>query len=633
MASVMDQFFVADPADWVDFDQFLDIPAGDDHSAMAPSTSPEMALPYDADILGGDMPEFMQPVFPDSINHGISQENFPATQSPNVGLMPEATPMFDNAMFDGYQPYDESFQFRQMVEAQAAADQSVASIKEKRRDASIALHLQRLCDAAALDLDLSSDSSTSFSSPSWSEYMRESISPQPASSSPEHTPVPPPAAGNGGVELVLDLNMNTTTNLPKKQKPRSQAQKENYIKARKYGACEKHKKQHKRCNCLEKAAARAGVPDVPMNAAFKEWPRQPSILVPLLPDMRSSAVPGHDPSRISPMPRPSANLIEKSTNSSPGHDPGVRPTNTQQFIRVAPRAAESTAGHNPQYTIPGIVPVKAVDKNIAGSPGHDPRYSVFAVQQPANNTGRTINSISGHDSPTGASTRPSPESSVEWKSVSQKSGPPRATVQPTLRWHSPVVPSGQLEQISSTENNYPRQNTPTTDYCAASNSEKPNVQVRRPRNVQSSSLAEHRSISPMATPNESMSGRGVRSSGCQVLPRVDGRSTIVQSSRQPRPILSSLSESSPRDQGLVSTGKSWSGLLELQNQIVSHLGAEIGGALSSTLSVIIGTLQSSRGLFSWAENTMIQCVSFTGRHLMSAQKGLNLFQSRNMFSG
>lgn len=46
--------------------------------------------------------------------------------------------------------------------------------------------------------------------------------------------------------MVLDLNMNATTNLPKKQKPRSQAQKENYIKARKFGACEKHKKQHKR---------------------------------------------------------------------------------------------------------------------------------------------------------------------------------------------------------------------------------------------------------------------------------------------------------------------------------------------------------------------------------------------------
>lgn len=246
MASITDQFFVADPSDWVDFDQFLDIPAGDDYSAMASSTSPEMALPYDADMLCRDVPEFMQPVFPDLISHEIPQEGFLAEQSPDMSLVSETTPLFDDAMFDGYHSYEESFQFRQMVEAQAAADQSVASIKEKRREASIALHLQRLCDATALDLDMSSDSNTSFSSPSWSDYMRESISPQPASSSLEHTPAPPPATGNGGFELVLDLNMNTTTNLPKKQKPRSQAQKENYIKARKYGACEKHKKQHKR---------------------------------------------------------------------------------------------------------------------------------------------------------------------------------------------------------------------------------------------------------------------------------------------------------------------------------------------------------------------------------------------------
>lgn len=251
MASVSDQFFYTEipgqTDEYVDFDQFLDFTStyGDDLSASVNSISPDMALPYNADMLCNDLPEFSQPAFSDMINYDMSQEAL-LDQSPNVELMTDPAPVFDDAMFQGYQSYDTSFDFRQMVEAQAAVDPRIASAKEKRREAAIALHLQRLCDATALEVDMSSDSNTSFSSPNFSDSMRESFSPQPVSASPESTSAPPGAQGNGGMELVLDLNMNATTNLPKKQKPRSQAQKENYIKARKYGACEKHKKQHKR---------------------------------------------------------------------------------------------------------------------------------------------------------------------------------------------------------------------------------------------------------------------------------------------------------------------------------------------------------------------------------------------------
>lgn len=250
MASVSDQFLYTDTLgqsdEYVDFDQFLDFSSanGDDYSASN-SISPELALPYDADVLCNDLPECSQTAFPDLTSYDLSQVSCLVHQSSDMGWIPEPAPAFDDVMFQGYQPYGASLDFRQMVEAQAAADPRIASAKEKRREAAIALHLQRLCDATALELDMS-DSSTSFSSPNLSDYMCESLSPQPASASLESTPVPTPTHANGGMELVLDLNMNATANLPKKQKPRSQAQKENYIKARKYGACEKHKKQHKR---------------------------------------------------------------------------------------------------------------------------------------------------------------------------------------------------------------------------------------------------------------------------------------------------------------------------------------------------------------------------------------------------
>ena len=227
----VDQFYPMENPEWVDFDQFLDLPSGYDDQSSATISPQDLALPYES--------EFTSPVDAMTPFTTTYDQDF---MTMDGGFMNDpAAPLFDDASFTGYNPYDGSNAFRNMVEAQAAADPRVATIKEKRREAAIALHLQRLCDATALDLDMSSDSNTSFSSPSWSDYMRESTSPIP---SPKTTAAeaPPPAA----MEMVLDLNMNAAANVPKKQKPRSQAQKENYIKARKYGACEKHKKQHKR---------------------------------------------------------------------------------------------------------------------------------------------------------------------------------------------------------------------------------------------------------------------------------------------------------------------------------------------------------------------------------------------------
>lgn len=639
MASITDQFFVADPSDWVDFDQFLDIPAGDDYSAMAPSTSPEMALPYDADMLGGDMPEFIQPAFPDFMNHEIPQEGFLADQSPDMDLVSGSTPMFDDAIFDGYQSYDESFKFRQMVEAQAAADHSVASIKEKRREASIALHLQRLCDATALDLDMSSDSNTSFSSPAWSDCMPESISPQPPSSSPEQTSAPPPAAGNGGFELVLDLNMNTTSNLPKKQKPRSQAQKENYIKARKYGACEKHKKQHKRvsldirivqpnqmltnlkCNCLEKAAARAGISDVPTNAAFMKRPRAPSIPATVLPEMRSSAVPGRDPSRNPSMPRLSVSLTKKVSDSSPGHDPSSCQPAVQQFVRPVPGTADSTAGHNPQYSVPGVQPARGIGKNIAKPPGRDTQYSQTDVRPLVRDVGGTSDSIPGR------------EFSARTPTALQKSHGSlrKTTVQPTLRWATQSNPGEHLRQAPSTDCNCPRQNSATGNCHETRTLQKHVRQVRRPRIAEISSPTETWHVSKADTSNEKQSPLGVRSSRSLVLPGIDrGFWNHHQSFRQPLAILSPRLDSSSRDQDPVSVGKASSGLLGFTSQVVSCVTASLGGMYSKSRSAIAGAWQSSLPLSCWTESAMLKCLAFAGRRLMSFKKGSDLFQGRHL---
>lgn len=132
---------------------------------------------------------------------------------------------------------------RDMVESQAAVDPRASSDKEKRREAAIAIHMQRLQDSSLVDLNPSSDSTTSFSSGCSVAPSSATAATTPPSESSHQSPTPVPC---GGMEIVLDLNMDTATNLPKKQKPRSRAQKENYINVRKHGACEKHRKQHKR---------------------------------------------------------------------------------------------------------------------------------------------------------------------------------------------------------------------------------------------------------------------------------------------------------------------------------------------------------------------------------------------------
>ncbi|KAJ5115128.1 hypothetical protein NUU61_000887 [Penicillium alfredii] len=382
MASIQDQFLYqmdlpCFPDESLDFDQFLDLPSayGDDHSPSVNSISPpEMALPYEThEMIGESSPRFMQPPFPD-VEYGMPQGSF-VDHSPETGLMHDPAPMFDDAAFSGYNPYDSTSAFRNMVEAHAAADSRVASIKEKRREAAIALHLQRLCDATALDLDMSSDSNTSFSSPCWSDYVRGSTSPQSTSTSAEDTPAPQAAAGSGGVELVLDLNMNSTTNVPKKQKPRSQAQKENYIKARKYGACEKHKKQHKRCNCLEKAAARAGVNELQPNVTLRERPRQPTLQAPILPEARFSGSTGHDPLTQTAMVPVKATM--KPASASPGHERIIPSAKISVKANMKP---SGTPGHDPLVSQPAaLLSSKGRRKPMSTSTGHDPSVATAAI--------------------------------------------------------------------------------------------------------------------------------------------------------------------------------------------------------------------------------------------------------------
>ncbi|KAB8233054.1 uncharacterized protein BDW43DRAFT_92842 [Aspergillus alliaceus] len=272
--------------EWLDFDNFFEFPSG---SVDSNPTSVNSISPKDLDLTYNDMDGSnwdsgldmcTQIPFTDFVNHEPPfQEYFagasgaePVADPNDVLQLPPTSPnevfvggAFDGAWMPDAHDYDDQFfsTIRHMVESKAAVDPRCSSKKEKRREAAIALHLQRLGDAPLPEIDMSPESNTSFPSPPWSVSRDATcVSPATTSLSEPTSKSPTPPSGDttpGGMELVLDLNMNTPANLPRKQKPRSRAQKENYIKVRKHGACEKHRKQHKRCNCLDINGSRLDV--------------------------------------------------------------------------------------------------------------------------------------------------------------------------------------------------------------------------------------------------------------------------------------------------------------------------------------------------------------------------------------
>lgn len=263
--------------EWFDFDNSFDSPLGDLDSDL---TLGDSISPTDSDLLYPDVTGFnadstsgfsSEPWFSDFVSYEAPDNLLPGSTLDGLEPLPDADYMFNDGYDANLESIDPSFNYhsndgswqdmmpsiRQVVEAQAAADSRCSSKKEKRIEASIAIHMQRLQEESIASLNML-EPDTSFSSPCSSDLVHDDASPAstrvsqtatPASTTTNNTPTSNSSGTDqtaAGVELVLDLNMNTTTNLPKKHKPRSQAQKDNYIKIRKHGACEKHRKQHKR---------------------------------------------------------------------------------------------------------------------------------------------------------------------------------------------------------------------------------------------------------------------------------------------------------------------------------------------------------------------------------------------------
>ncbi|KAJ5492965.1 hypothetical protein N7539_001711 [Penicillium diatomitis] len=662
MASISDQgFFLDGPAqleEWVDFDQFLNLPAayGDESSALAATnaTSPHLVLSQDSEMWAAEPLDFSQSAFSEMIDLDMSQESFFASLSPEMSMNTDINVPIDNSALYSYSPYDSQWDFRQMIEAQAAADQSTASMKEKRREAGIELHLQRLCDAAARDLELYSDSNTSFSSPMWSDYARGSTSPQSASASASpKTPsvsAPAQAAGAGGIEMVLDLNMNAAANLPKKQKPRSQAQKENYIKARKYGACEKHKKQHKRCNCLEKAAAHLGVNNVPLDTSYRQRPRQPSQASLVHVDLRVSDQPGHERQLARP-------TIPGLGRVQPSSMPNLPRDNTTYERMVGSAVAMS--------------PTRLAEKRVHAVPGERPQFRVFDLSPSANTAGLSLVSASHTKQNNGRSARHDIQQagSAAFVPVKQSVSIPGGSAQPSMhhasngsvqanaRIASPNKPCKvsptTSQHIDGVDRRAPTQTAPrlrltglsaatelATSTIGRTHSDLarhnltftpslavwlPREPLDAPRAGVSASAIRLESSQPQASQSSPAVSRGTENRGRPANRRLDQAKDAARTSG--RAFFDGVESSMGRFLQEISLSVGASTLCqparpqsEQLRGLAQAVSTQMGGFLASTLSAVAGIGSSTVSAAHWPEVVVGRFMSFMGSHIMAIRR-------------
>ena len=332
--------------------------------------------------------------------------------------------------------------------------------------------------------------------------------------------------------------------------------------------------------------------------------------------MRSSGVPGHDPSLV---PHLSTKMIKRSTSSSPEHDPSrglctVLPT-------VTPTKQSDVPGHDRQYSVPGVSSVDRggkfvpailattdkTGKRSSSVPGYCSQSNGFVIPPVSQNTGRSTG-LSGQENS-------SLQASV-FRSVN-------ATRDSALRWRT----VGSVPMVSRKESR--DNNVSSATYRNAYVPSGAVLQVRRPDTGVSSNLPEREmpisvSFSHSQFPRELQNSNVVRRPRTSHKPALHGLEHPVdvlstapnlgpKQSLVPRPVHSRPSASAMAVLALSS------------GQVIQSITSEIGGLFSSVLSTISGAWRTSSAtsFASRSENLIFNTLSFCGARMMSVKRGLS----------
>jgi hypothetical protein len=388
--------------------------------------------------------------------------------------------------------------------------------------------------------------------------------------------------------------------------------------------------------------------------------------VPILPEARYSGTMGHDSVLSSPQGHPTVKAIRKPASSSSGHDPSMglpAVTRSSRGILQTTETPKSTPpGHytvlvsgKPAFkTSSGHDIVLSTGKTVATniSPGHD---AVLGSGKPVFKTS------SGHDivltSKKSAAMGTSPGHDVvlpEGRQCNSPLAPQSSSVSrkpagnSSLRWRVSTPASiggvatstGELQQSSSNQSIPGPVCHPVLDV--------------RPRTTRSSRTADNVSVPTTSVPGTlqgtipgAIAGNprfrhsrlAVRNSGVMDVRGHDGQHNTSETvARSSAPVSGGL-RSVPRDQLPVPSRRGapdvfGNGLSRVPtifgNGLVRSLCESVGGITSTIVLVLSGGLQNSSdvwlspaSLASSSENMISKCLSFSGRHLMSAKNSLH----------
>lgn len=438
------------------------------------------------------------------------------------------------------------------------------------------------------------------------------------------------------------------------------------------------------CNCLEKAAARVGVNDVPMNVAYKERPQQSAFTSPVLPDGRVSSVPGHDRQPISPTLRPltkmsTGEVLKRAVNNSPGHDPSISSSGVLPSVRATVKRTSSVPGQSPQLSVSAsYTPVKQAGKiggtttdttlNVkqtgSGVSGHASRYNTSAFLTPVKEASKNVTS-SGQNISCSTASVIQPVKAADRRGVVQsnlrdtsvgvvhvnmagkaagsveqdvsrqspsvpqsvKATNRRTTGQPNLRWRivgfSPTTSAAASAGVQ--ENRNTRQTTQTTSTAMSSVTSTPNLDVRRPRTTLSSSRVD--SNVSLTTPVSSQAQSSTPATISWSPGTLGARSSTLPRFQNPSDILSSRARAQvdvscqDRDSNAAGQGRCCTNIASGQNNpAVRSISTHLGVLFSSSVSTIAGIGLTSISFASWSEQSIGKCLSRLGSQLMSARK-------------
>lgn len=315
--------------------------------------------------------------------------------------------------------------------------------------------------------------------------------------------------------------------------------------------------------------------------------------MPMLPVSRSSDVPqmpGHAPSIISPAVRPTAMVIKRLASTVPSrHD-------SPFFAFPLQQSTKSTAVHN------------------GTAPGHNPQSSPTAVQPTAQDGNH------GHSSPGRAQS-----------SILQHG---KATRKPILQTRSRPAVAGfsrTNNAVLYTENKNPGQ---TSSETSTSDTRTPDLVVRRPRIGVSMRQATDGSPFPTVNARRACTPETGRSIGAVGVSVTNCRQVILDGTKHSPAIPTTGAGHAPQRQSksLAMGGAVSTGLFGPNNSILRSAISQIGSLFARTVLSVAGAWQSSLSFASCSEELMYRGLSFAGKHLMSAKKGLQLYHKPAFWS-